>query len=152
MEDFVYNTEDGDIIISEDRYDGINLWDSVGHIEVSFNNYNLEKAIEVLKNIYRKLIENPSWDYINCESSEYWNENDEPSGEYYWEDSTMDDDDINPYFAPYEDFYGSNISRDRVPYIIMALEEYSSPTISDETLPKFSLNRLLKLYKDNKNG
>ena len=150
-EEFVYDTEDGKIIISRDSYDRISLWDSGGRIEVSFNDYHLDQAIEVLNNIYRKLIDNPTWDYINCEASEYWNEEDEPTGEYYWDDDTMNDEDINPYFEPEGDFYGTNISRERVPYIIEALEEYNNPTITDESLPKFSLNRLLKLYKDNKN-
>ena len=89
-----YEFEDDEIIITE-HYDNIHLCEENRYSELVFSQRDIDQVIQLLENVSNYLGDNDS-DYVNLGTYEGEDEDGDCTGEYYWEDSLMDNQDVNP--------------------------------------------------------
>jgi hypothetical protein len=141
-----YEFEDNEIIIRESG-DCIYLSEYNNYSELNFRIEDSEKVIALLESI-KSYMECHGCNYVDLSTYESEDEDGDPTGEYHWCDEyVMDDEDINPYFSPDDEFYGNSIYRDDIPYILEALSEYLNPSSLDG-LDKLSLKSILRLKRN----
>ena len=141
-----YEFEDDYIIIRE-HGDCIHLYEYNNDSELDFRIEDSEKIITLLENI-KTYMDNRGSNYVDLGTYEGEDEDGDSTGEYYWNDNyVMDNEDINPYFSPDDMFYGNCIYRDDIPYILEALSEYLNPSSIDK-LDKLTLKSILRLKRN----
>lgn len=117
--------------------------------EINFYQEDTEKLLDVLERI--ELAGLTGVDFATSE--EYNEDTEEYTGEYYWDDSTMDNDDINPYFGADNGMYGTWCSIDTIRIFIGMLYEYiGERPIDINDIEMYGLKTLMKLYKEVVNG
>ena len=88
------------------------------------------------------------YNYVDLGTYEGKDDDGDPSGEYYWVDaSVMDNNDINPYLSPNDILYGNCIYRENIQSILEALREYLNPSSLDR-LDKLTLKSILRLKRN----
>lgn len=144
--EFIYDNEP--IKISYWKYNAY-LTDDYNHQELCIPTQRLCQAIEVLKNILNYMEEN-NLSSVNLDNDcgEIEIDFDDEAEEYYWCSEIMDYDDINPYFTVNSGFYGNNIYKSRLGYIIQSLENLQDiidcKTIDESCIDNLTLKYILK--------
>ena len=147
MDEMIYKYGDDEIIISEDSYGKIYVHEENKYMEIEFYHTEVDKVLEVLKNIYNFLQNNMDFAYVNTDYYDYIDECGESTGEWYWEAELMDDEDINPYFSAGDSFRGNCLYREQLPYIIEAIQEYLKPKDLSE-IDNLTLKYILRFKKE----
>lgn len=144
--DIRYEFEDDCITIRE-RGDCIYLYEYNNDSELNFRVEDSEKVITLLENL-KNYVDTRGCNYVDLGTYEGENEDGDSTGEYYWNDDyVMDNEDINPYFSPDDFFYGNCIYGDDILYILEALREYLNPSSIDK-LDKLTLKSILRLKRN----
>ena len=125
----------------------ISLYEYNNDSELEFRIEDSEKVITLLENL-KNYMDNRGCNYVDLDTYEGEDEDGYSTGEYYWNDDyVMDNEDINPYFSPDDMFYGNCIYRDGIPYILEALNEYLNSRSLDK-LDELTLKSILRLKRN----
>lgn len=141
-----YEFEDDYITIRE-NCSQISLYEYNNDSELDFRIEDSEKVITLLENL-KNYMDNRGYNYVDLGTYEGEDDDGDSTGEYYWNDDyVMDNEDINPYFSPEDFFYGNCIYRYDIQYILEALREYLDPSSIDK-LDKLTLKSILRLKRN----
>lgn len=135
-----------DYITIRESYNNIFLYEENNDSEIEFRVEDIDKVIDLLERIEDYLEDEPR-SYIDLSNYEGEDVDGDATGEYYWTDDLMYNDDINPNFSPDDNIYGNCIYRDNIPYILEALREYANPSSIDR-LDRLTLKSILRLKRN----
>jgi hypothetical protein len=136
-----------DYVIIREHYNRIAIYEYNNDSELDFLTEDSEKVIILLENLM-SMMDKHECDYIDLGTYEGTDEDGDYTGEYYWNDDyVMDNEYINPYFSPDNGFYGNCIYRDDIPNIIEALKEYLCPSSLDR-IDNLTLKSILRLKRN----
>lgn len=149
MDEVTYRYGDDEITIWKDSYGTIHVYEDNNDMEVEFYHTEVNRALEVLENIYNYLLNYECFNYIDISSYEGEGEDGYSTG-WYWTDDLMYDEDINPYFSPEESFTGNCLYKEELSYIIEAIKEYLNPK-DISNIDNLTLKSILRLKRNLQN-
>jgi len=113
--------------------------------EINFYQEQVDNLLQLLCNI--RFATNEGVDFATSE--EYNEDEDEYTGEYYWDDGLLYDGRINPYFEPDDGVYGTWCSSETIDIFIAMLRQYINNDIDDmENLDMYGTRRLIAIHNE----